>query len=213
MTESYAKNRTKSHFKLAFIRLIKEIGYSNINVKNLVAAADYNRTSFYKYYNNLDEITDDLSNDILNHFSTIIKKNHQITSIVDLTSLTTHRVNIFEEIHKMAHYYDLLVVEDTLPQLNKRFIQLIEIALTKEIFFLTPEFKVYNNEYLINFRAFGTYAFIKKWIENRYSTEPTVLAADIVKIYTQSFIYSKKVEDSNQDEQTSTLDYPKIPRK
>ncbi|MFJ8264271.1 hypothetical protein ACIQ4I_20395 [Rummeliibacillus sp. NPDC094406] len=40
-----------------------------MSVKEIVDTADYNRTSFYKYFDNLEHITNELVEDIVTHFS------------------------------------------------------------------------------------------------------------------------------------------------
>ena len=63
---TYAEKRTRAHFQKAFINMVKEVGYSKITVRKLVEYADYNRTSFYRYYDNLDQLSQEVIDLIVN---------------------------------------------------------------------------------------------------------------------------------------------------
>ena len=97
---TYAEKRTRAHFQNAFIKMIKEIGYSKITVRKLVEYADYNRTSFYRYYNNLDELSSEIINYIVGTFYDSFDKNSS-----DYKNATSQ---IYANIHENRDYFDLL---------------------------------------------------------------------------------------------------------
>ena len=57
--------RTKRNLKKSFILLMGNKPYHNITVTDIVEKADYNRTTFYRHYQDKEELAEDLVSEML----------------------------------------------------------------------------------------------------------------------------------------------------
>ncbi|MBQ4545879.1 MAG: TetR/AcrR family transcriptional regulator [Oscillospiraceae bacterium] len=180
---TYAEKRTRAHFQNAFIKMIKEVGYSKITVRKLVAYADYNRTSFYRYYNNLDELSDEIIDFIVKTFYNSFEKEYK-----DYEKTTSQ---IYATIYENRDYFDLLALNDSIPQLKEQFLMCIEKILN-ELIIETDEHEIWNNEYIYSFYAHATFGIIETWIKNNYALDYKTLAKYIYMSYDRPFYYKVK---------------------
>lgn len=181
---TYAEKRTRAHFQNAFIKMIKEIGYSKITVRKLVEYADYNRTSFYRYYNNLDELSSEIINYIVGTFYDSFDKNSS-----DYKNATSQ---IYANIYENRDYFDLLALDDTIPQLKEEFIMCIEKILDEGII-ESDEHEILNNKYLYSFYAHGTFGIIQTWIKNGYTLDYKIFSKYIYKSFAHSIYINPKI--------------------
>lgn len=68
---------TKDAIKETFLLEYAKKDYARINVKGLCAAVPVARTTFYSYYQNTDEVLEDIENDLmagLNHVADVISE-------------------------------------------------------------------------------------------------------------------------------------------
>lgn len=179
---SYAEKRTRAHFQKAFIRLIKEIGYSKITVRKLVEYADYNRTSFYRYYNNLDQLSEEIVDLIVNK---IYYESYLQGKRASDNGKVTH--SIYKTIYEKSFYFDLLVIEDSIPNLKSSFIKCMENILENEWVFENDKNKIFCDEYIYSFYIHGTYGMIEMWIKNKYVLDYKLFADHINKFYVEHF--------------------------
>ena len=66
--------KTKNIFLNSFWQLYKKDGMKKITVQNICDYSKYDRTTFYRYYNNVDHITKELEDYIINTISSKIVK-------------------------------------------------------------------------------------------------------------------------------------------
>lgn len=67
--------KTKKAIKEAYLKLLKEKKeYQKINVKELVDAADVNRSTFYLHYYDINEVLEELINDMFTDISSRIEE-------------------------------------------------------------------------------------------------------------------------------------------
>lgn len=185
---SNSVRRAKNGFKSAFISLIKEIGYSKITVTDIVERADYNRSSFYKYFTDKEAITEEVINEIVEGYTEACRKTYTSNqNVYYIKNTKQHSNGIFEYIYNNSIYFDLLAVDDTIPGLASRIIETIKLILKEEVSIFTDEKVEYNSEYIINFRAYGVYGAMLQWIKSNYLHTPAELAEELTILFNGSF--------------------------
>lgn len=65
MAEDLRVRRTKRAIKLAFIKLVNEKGFSNVTIKEIAEEAIVNRQTFYNYYQDKYDLTEQLNDEYL----------------------------------------------------------------------------------------------------------------------------------------------------
>ncbi|WP_075980740.1 TetR-like C-terminal domain-containing protein [Bacillus massilinigeriensis] len=89
---------------------------------------------------------------------------------------------IFPHILKNAHFYQLLVVENSIPKLKRSIIETIISILNHKLIFTnfegcSPAFQ--SNTY---YKAYGFYGMIHEWIKSNYQISPTQISKDLITI-------------------------------
>lgn len=74
MTEDLRTKRTKEAIKRAFIKLVNERGFANVTVKAIAEEGIINRQTFYNYYQDKYDLTEQLNAECLELFNTAITK-------------------------------------------------------------------------------------------------------------------------------------------
>ncbi|MEE8825297.1 bacterial regulatory protein, tetR family [Lentilactobacillus sunkii] len=73
---------TKKHFKLALLDLLKSKSFNDITIKDITETAEYDRSSFYRYFDDkyqlLENIEDDLISGIEKKYQKVFKTNESI---------------------------------------------------------------------------------------------------------------------------------------
>ena len=76
--------KTKKAIRETFEKMICEMDYEEISIKELTARAEINRKTFYLHYQDLDELLCELQNEIADTF---IKKEANYSSMTDIKNL------------------------------------------------------------------------------------------------------------------------------
>ena len=74
MAEDLRVRRTKRAIKLAFIKLVNEKGFSNVTIKEIAEEAIVNRQTFYNYYQDKYDLTEQLNDEYLAIFENLINQ-------------------------------------------------------------------------------------------------------------------------------------------
>ena len=78
--------RTKRSIRGAFAELLSEKDYNDITVTDIAERADINRKTFYNYYRNTEDLVQEIENEAIRNFDTIMQdlKAHNILNSPEL---------------------------------------------------------------------------------------------------------------------------------
>ena len=112
--------RTKSFLKKAFIEMVHKKGFSAVTVKDVVDYAQYNRTTFYVYYQNIYDLVEELMDEMFEAIQYYSMSKYQSDSRVKVKELTTNSFDLLYYIYDHRDYFTLLLLEDTLPHIHQQ---------------------------------------------------------------------------------------------
>lgn len=72
--EDLRKRRTKKLITDAFVKLVKQRGFVNVTVKDIASEAMINRQTFYNYYQDKYDLTQQLNDQMLGIFNELLQK-------------------------------------------------------------------------------------------------------------------------------------------
>lgn len=157
---------TKRIFKNTLIELLKEKAIYNIKVKELCDKAELNRTTFYKYYENIYDVLADVEYDILKDSEQCINEIENITEIQIKNALYKQLCNI----QRNKDVYYLLLVNsadnDFYSKLMKTTIDLLKKNIEQANIDLGE-----NYEFIFSYIITGTIDIIKKWLYENESLD------------------------------------------
>lgn len=183
------RNRTKEHFKLAFIKLIKEKGYHSVTVKDIVDAAAYNRSTFYVQYQDKMELAEELLASMLQGLEEAVGKPYVPGHKMYTSKLDVPSFNIVSYIYERRDFFELIKYEDTLPGLHTGFPQTILKIYMEQFKFETINDMPVNMEYFKRYTAYGFYGLVLNWIQNDFQPSQEPFIKEVIDL-TKTHIYS-----------------------
>lgn len=174
--------RTKDILRKTFKELVLERGYSRVRVKDIVEQANYNRTTFYKHYWGKEELAKEIiqleMKQFLHEFCKPVREN----SVLDLRQMSPAGTDVFYYIKENRSYYDLLVCDDLVPDINHALLRELQDIFQHRMYFLGDKASEINAQYFIHYRSYGIYGFILEWIRNDYDVTPSEMARRIINL-------------------------------
>lgn len=189
--------RTKAILKQALIDLIKQKGYRNVTVTDIVELSDVNRTTFYAHFVNKDELMESLITEKLDGFEASLYNPMKKMGKVEFETLSPTSIKFFQYILDHAEFFDLLMEDEKILDLENRMIYIIRDVFFNKVKFIDTKNKNANSKSFHTFRAYGIYGLIFEWIKSDYNTSPLLIGEEILSILSSnSHILIDNIKDS-----------------
>lgn len=166
--------RTRELLTNALVALLQEKSLHEITVKELCDVADINRGTFYLHYKDINDMTEQLENDILNQYETLLKRyapselaQNPYDILYHLILFTDAYKNLFKTLLRPGGDISFLV---KIKALFRR--TYLEVWATSK----TPHNQA-QIEYSYDFLAGGFVGMIESWILSDSPETPEELAA------------------------------------
>lgn len=184
--------RTKRIFKLHFVSLIREKGYKNVTVTDIVERADYNRSTFYLYFKDKEDLTEELVSEILEELHYSFHKPFEDVEDIKYNRILPSSNTFFQHLYNYKNFYSLLTIEDTIPGLQQSF-----LGKMKEIFdaisYIDNENEEIQIKHFNTYKMYGSYGVLLEWIKGGYRQSPDEIAENLLEIFktnTSSFRFN-----------------------
>ena len=168
---------TKKSLSKSLIYLLEKNAITEIDVSQLCTYAGVNRTTFYKHYNSLY----DLLNELINEF---FKKIEVLFLKVNVNENTTSKVALLLKYLKQnREFVSVIMNNNTLTTISQRLITLdfIDSLIKTNIQYRKSVY--INDNYYIDFIISGWYAVIKRWVNENCALDENTLARLLTSIY------------------------------
>lgn len=168
---------TKKSLSKSLIYLLEKNAITEIDVSQLCTYAGVNRTTFYKHYNSLY----DLLNELINEF---FKKIEILFLKVNVNENTTSKVALLLKYLKQnREFVSVIMNNNTLTTISQRLITLdfIDSLIKTNIQYRKSIY--INDNYYIDFIISGWYAVIKRWVNENCALDENTLARLLTSIY------------------------------
>lgn len=189
--------RTKNFLKKAFIEMVHKKGFSAVTVKDIVDQAQYNRTTFYVYYQNINVLVEELMEEMFEAIQYYSINKYQIESRVEVKQLTINSFELLYYIYDNRDYFKLMLLEDTLPYIHQQLPEAIFNVL-KSKFDIQYGVSIVDDDSQKRYMAYGTAGLIMDWIAKDFDVSPSEMTERLIKIlntFAKGFII-KEIENS-----------------
>ena len=174
--------RTKHFLKKAFIDMVHKKGFSAVTVKDIVDYAQYNRTTFYVYYQNIDVLVEELMEEKFEAIQYNSMSKYESNSRVKVQELTTHSFELLYYIYDHRDYFTLLLLEDTLPRIHQQIPEAI-FNLLKDKFDIQYGVSAVDDHSQKRYMAYGTAGLILDWIAQDFDATPGEMTERLNRIF------------------------------
>lgn len=173
--------RTKKFFKDAFISLVHEKGFSAVTVKDIVERAEYNRTTFYVYYQDKFDLVDELFREMSQSIQYYSMSKYKQNNNVAVGELNKNSFDLLYFIYDQRHYFKLLSVADTIPHIHTQLPDALYHVLTQH-FEITYNVTDINDTAQKRYMAYGTAGIIMDWIHSDFQQSPAEVTNQLIQI-------------------------------
>ena len=106
--QPHVTEQTRRKLINAFWELYKTEDISKITVGNICKVADYERTSFYRYFMDINDILNQLENEIINNIKDSINASNKSGKFSNFKNFTNHYGEYFTVFHEKGNrsFYD-----------------------------------------------------------------------------------------------------------
>ncbi|MFC7687035.1 TetR/AcrR family transcriptional regulator [Ureibacillus sp. GCM10028918] len=173
--------RTKHFLKKAFIEMVHKKGFSAVTVKDIVDYAQYNRTTFYVYYQNIFDLVEELMDEMFEAIQYNSMSKYKNNSQVKVQELTTNSFELLYYIYDHRDYFTLLLLEDTLPRIHQQLPEAI-YNLLKDKFDIQYGVSFVDDYSQKRYMAYGTAGLILDWIAKDFDATPGEMTERLIRI-------------------------------
>ena len=174
--------RTKNLLKEHFIQLVKEKGYKNVTVTDIVEKADYNRSTFYIHFKDKEDLAEEMVGEILEELEASFHEPFIDTKVVEYNHILPSSNTFFKHFYDNRGFYSLLNLEDTIPNFNEKFFLKFK-QVFEGITYLNEANEVIDLEHFNTYKMYGSYGVILEWIQGGCKQTPEEIADNLLEIF------------------------------
>lgn len=185
-------DKTKQRLKRAFTEISKNHSLITINVKNICEQAGVGRSTFYLHYENVDSLTREVAEELLNEIEEILLCPVSHEKLKDENKQTKLNAN-FDEMKCMLEYLfenRSRMLPFIYPQEYAYFVNSFKAIMDKKLNLMKETTSFYNSDTHINlFMSIGITGTMFHWLIFQDMTVEEILA--------MSFKFTKLIEEES----------------
>lgn len=186
--------RTKNLFKEHFVQLVKEKGYKNVTVTDIVEKADYNRSTFYLHFKDKEDIAEEMIAETLEELEAAFQQPFLNTKVVEYNHILPTSNAFFRHFYTNRGFYSLLNLEDSIPMFQEKFFLKFK-GVFEGLTYLNEANESIELEHFNTYKMYGSYGVILEWIKGGCIQTPDEIADNLLEIFKTnsiSFRFNKK---------------------
>ncbi|WP_439443107.1 TetR/AcrR family transcriptional regulator C-terminal domain-containing protein [Listeria aquatica] len=171
--------KTKKAFHTAFLQLLENKTPAQITVSDLVRKADVNRSTFYRHYQEIQDLLDELIHFVLQDLRTAYNDPYQKETDFSLSRLRPEMIKIFEHVYKNRDFYRQVIHAKISPGFQNQICEVIkELALRDALHSHYPTGNA-NLELLASYQAHAIFGMIVYWAETDFQFSPHYMSEQL----------------------------------
>jgi len=174
--------RTKHHLTEAYIELINEKGYSHVSVTDIVQRAQYNRATFYLYYLDKPDLTEELLEEMFQQIKRTSTERYEKGADILTSAMNADSFELISFVYDNRSFFNLYLVEDTIPGLHGELPQAIFEMLNEGFTFEGIASGDINSKPFKLYMAHGTAGLILEWAKTGYEKSPKEMTDTLISI-------------------------------
>lgn len=181
MSLSNQQKRTKRHLKDSFILLIRQKGYQSVRVTDIVHHAQYNRTTFYHYYEDKQQIANEILEDLYNMVQCEAINRYPLGRHVFTSEMDENSFGLMYYIYDHQSLFQLFSQKDSIPGIQNVLPDAIYTLLEDKFVFVENAKLINSNDFKL-YMTHGTVGLIIDWIEKDFQNTPNEMTNKLNRI-------------------------------
>ncbi|MCQ2399360.1 MAG: TetR family transcriptional regulator C-terminal domain-containing protein [Clostridia bacterium] len=154
---------SKNKIKTTFLAMLSDVGLDNISVKSLCKTADINRTTFYTYYDDLDDLLESMEEELTAELITVFEKNALLFS----KTKDVYLIPYLNFVKENGDYFSAYFKNTSKMGYNAKIDEIIKNEISGYV--LKSVKKSATAEKISYFYEAGLFALIKKWASGGFT--------------------------------------------
>ena len=154
--------KTKKAIKASFTQLLTEKNINDITISDIAALADINRKTFYNYYAGVYEVVDEIENDIVSRFDTMLTE-------LDFTDNASRPYMVFKKLTSVINtdteFFGYLLSMNANVSLSTKIVDMLK-AKTKAILQKYMDVEEHKLDLMLEFMVTGVVAVYRRWFNS-----------------------------------------------
>ncbi|MBC1605722.1 TetR/AcrR family transcriptional regulator [Paenilisteria rocourtiae] len=173
--------KTKSAFAKALLTLLTEKTFKKITVTDIVTRADVNRGTFYKHYQEKEDLLDEVISDILADLEVAYRDPYEKMPHFSVERMTPSMVKIFDHVYTHQLFYKHAIDDKLRPGFQNQLCDAIKRIALRDFATVLNHSGV-NPELHASYQAHAIFGLIVYWAQSNFEFTPTYMSEQLLQI-------------------------------
>ncbi|EUJ23476.1 TetR family transcriptional regulator [Listeria grandensis FSL F6-0971] len=182
--------KTKTAFAQALLTLLEEKEFKKITVTDIVERADVNRGTFYKHYQEKEDLLEEVITDVLTALEIAYEKPYKEANHFSVETLTPSMVKIFDHVYAHQLFYKQAIAEKLRSGFQNQLCDVIKRIALRDfgVIFRGTEA---NPELFASYQSHAIFGLIVHWTQHNFVYTPEYMAEQLLYILHADISFSK----------------------
>lgn len=173
--------KSKAALQEALLTLMKTKDFKSISITDLVQLADLNRGTFYKHYQDKEELLEEIIDEVMKDLTVSYRAPYESLTVIEISKLSASAIKIFEHVAAHANFYSLLGKANILTGLQTRICDEL-IELISQDLPNNPLNTKINIRLIASYQAYAIWGMITEWIQSDFIYPADYMAEQLLEI-------------------------------
>ena len=157
--------------------------FKNITISEIVELADLNRGTFYKHYQDKEDLLNDLIQDVLSDLTESYRAPYKNQPTFYFDHLTASAIKIFDHVAKYSNFYTIVINDDALPGFLNKIGELLKELAIKDLMKDFTDLNI-DAKLMASYQSYAILGLIIEWAKGGFIYTPSYMATQLLNILT-----------------------------
>ncbi|MBC1920421.1 TetR/AcrR family transcriptional regulator [Listeria booriae] len=173
--------KTKTSFTNALLTLLDEKDFKKITVTDIVTRADVNRGTFYKHYQEKEDLLNEIISDVLQNLEIAYQDPYTKKEHFSVETLTPSMVKIFDHVYAHQLFYKQAIQDKFQPGFQNQLCDVIRRIALRD-FSVVLQKSPANPELHASYQAHAIFGLIVYWVQHDFAYSPAYMSEQLLQI-------------------------------
>lgn len=173
--------KTKAAFAKALLTLLDEKPFKKITVTDIVTYADVNRGTFYKHYQEKEDLLDEVIADVLADLEVAYRDPYEKMTPFSIKRMTPAMVKIFDHVYAHKLFYKQAIDDKFRPGFQNQLCDAIKRIALRDFATVLKQSNA-NPELHASYQAHAIFGLIVYWAQSDYAYTPAYMSEQLLQI-------------------------------
>ncbi|MFD1851494.1 TetR/AcrR family transcriptional regulator [Oceanobacillus bengalensis] len=174
--------KSKHALKEALILLMEKKNFNKITITDIVTCANLNRGTFYKHYQEKEELLNELIDDVMEDLVHSYREPYVRSNQFNIGELTSSTVKIFNHVYSYSKFYSIIIKSNVLTGYQAKICSVLKQLALYDLDMVKNKNKKIDHNLIASYKAYALFGLIVEWVNSEYKYTPNYMAEQLVEI-------------------------------